>query len=166
MKYYFSDRCSENDSAFTLFEILIVLVIVSVMLYISYPLISNFALYPDSSKNFDKTARILKYLMNKRYSRKFHAVFVKFDFRKNLSEIYYEKDMALKPLKKLKIYKILYKNIRLYEIKTKGKVYKHGFVYEEFSKRYISPPFKLYFLIGNHKKIICVKTYYNKLLIK
>ncbi|MHB1664964.1 MAG: pilus assembly FimT family protein [bacterium] len=167
MKYFNTyNNSNNNNSGFTLFELLIVLVIVSVMFYISYPLVSNFILYPNSSKNFNKTVKVLKYLMDKRHSRKSYTTFIKFDFKKNLLEIYYKKNIILKPLKKFKTYKILYKNIRLYKIKTKGKTYKHGFVYEEFSKIYISPSFKLYFLIKNHKKIIYVKTYYNKVILK
>jgi prepilin-type N-terminal cleavage/methylation domain-containing protein len=157
---------NSNDKGFTLFEVLIVLIIVSIMLYISYPLMSNFILYPNSSVNFDKTVKILKYLMNERYSRKSYTTFIKFDFKKNSIEVYYKKNIRLKPLKTIKAYRILYKNIKLYKIKTKGKTYKHGFVYEEFSKKYISPPFKVYFLIKNNKKMVYVKTYYNKVIIK
>ena len=131
---------------FTLLELLIVLIIVSVMFAVTYPLIANFILYSGSSKDFNKTAKILKYLMNKRYSeKKFPTAFIKFNFRKNMMEIYYEKNLKLRPLKKLKIYKILYKNIRLYKVETKGKVYKNGNIFEEISKNYVSPPFKIFF---------------------
>jgi len=140
-------------NGFTLLELLIVLIIISVMLVITYPLISNFILYPDSSKDFNKTVKILKYLTNKRYSEnKFPAAFIKFDFKKNMMEIYRKKDIKLKPFKKLKIYKILYKNIRLYKIETKGKTYKKGHIFEEISGNYVSPPFKVFFRTGKGKK--------------
>ncbi len=154
-------------SGFTLLELLIVLIIVSVMLAITYPLITNFILYPGSGKDFNKTAKILKYLMNKRYSEnKFPAAFIKFDFKKNMMEIYYKKNLTLKPLKKLKIYKILYKNIRLYKIETKGKTYQKGNIFEEISKNYVSPPFKIFFNFGKGKKALSlnVDTYAGKII--
>ena len=142
---------------FTLLELLIVLIIVSVMLAVAYPLIANFILYSGSSKDFNKTAKILKYLMNKRYSeKKFPTAFIKFNFRKNIMEIYYEnkKKLRLEPFKKLKTYKILYKNISLYKIVTKGKVYKKGNIFEEISKNYVSPPFKIFFNSEKGKKAL------------
>ena len=154
---------------FTLLELLIVLIIVSVMLVITYPLITNLILYPGYGKDFNKTVKILKYLMNKRYSEnKFPAVFVSFDFKKNMTEIYYKnkKNLKLKPFKKLKIYKILYKNIRLYKIETKGKTYKKGHIFEEISENYVSPPFELFFNSGKGKKVLSlnVDTYAGKIV--
>jgi hypothetical protein len=106
--------------------------------------------------------------MDKRYSQKPVAAFIKFDFKKNMSEAYYRKNIRLKPLKTIKTYKILYKNIKLYEIKTKGKTYRNGSVTCEFSKNYVSPPFKLYFSIKNHKEKagIYVNTFYNKVALR
>ncbi len=157
-------------NGFTLLELLIVLIIVSVMLVITYPMISNFILYPGSSKDFNKTAKILKYLMNKRYSEnKFPAAFIKFDFKKNMMEIYYKNksknNLKLKPFKKLKVYKILYKNILLYKIETKGKTFKKGHIFEEISANYVSPPFELFFNSGKGKKTlsISVETYAGKI---
>jgi prepilin-type N-terminal cleavage/methylation domain-containing protein len=152
---------------FTLLELLIVLIIVSVMLVITYPLITNFILYPGYGKDFNKTVKILKYLINKRYSEnKFPAVFIKFDFKSNMMEIYYKKNLKLIPFKKLKVYKILYKNIRLYKIETKGKTYKKGHIFEEISENYVSPPFELFFNSGKVKKALSLKvdTYAGKIV--
>ena len=161
-----------NDlKGFTLLELLIVLIIVSVMLVITYPLIANFILYSGSGKDFNKTAKILKYLMNKRYSEnKLPAAFISFDFKKNMMEIYYKnkKDLRLKPFKKLKTYKIFYNNIRLYKIETKGKTYKRGHIFEEISANYVSPPFELFFNSGNGKKTLSlnVDTYASKIIMQ
>ncbi len=181
---------TDNSKGFTLLELLIVLIIVAVMLAITYPMISNFILYPGYRKNFIKTSKVLKHLMNKRYTEKrFPAAFIKFDFKKNMAEIYYrgsgndnsgdsggknknnslkfKLNFNLKPFKKLKTYKIVYKNIRLYEIETKGKTYKKGHIFEEISQNYVSPPFKILFKTVKSGKILRlnVNTYTNKIII-
>lgn len=142
------------------------------MLIITYPLIGNFILYRGYGKNFNKTVKLIKYLINRRYSEnKFPGAIIKFDFKKNMTEIFYKKQLKLKPLKKIKIYKIQYSNITLYKVETKGKTYKKGCVFEEISKNYVSPPFKVLFYSGGGsrragKKLlyILVKTYDGKVV--
>ncbi len=150
-------------SGFTLLELLVVLIIVSLMLYITYPIIRRNIIYGNKNPNLTKTILLLKYLMSKRFSKfKNKDIFVRFDIKDNYIKIYYKKADRLIPFKKLKLYKIRYNSLRMKEIKSGGKTISRGSYYILISPDYISAPFTIIFSESGVIKKLFINTYINR----
>ena len=151
---------------FTLLELLIVLIIVSLMLYITYPVIKRGLIYGGKSPSIVKTDLLLKYLLSKKYSKfKNKKIFIKFDISNNFLTVDYKKNYSLKVFKKLKLHKITYRSLTIKKIESSGKTISKGSYYVEISSNYVSPPFIIFFSKNGATKKLSVNTYTNEVKI-
>ena len=153
-------------NGFTLLELLVVLIIVSLMLYITYPVIRRGFIYGGKNPSIVKTELLLKYLLGKKYSKfKNKKIFVKFDILNNSLIVDYKKNYRLKAFKKLKFHKITYRSLRIKKIESGGKIISKGSYYVEISSNYVSPPFIVFFSRNGAAKKLFVNTYTNEVKI-
>lgn len=151
---------------FTLLELLIVLIIVSVFLAVTYPRMRNLMLYSGTNSGIIKTKNALNRLLRERYTALSNkAVYVKFNFKKNTLEVFYKKTYKLLPLKSFRDYMIKYKGILLYRIDllqtkrksghflSRGNSKTTAAVYVEISPNAPLYPFYIYFKGAKSGKI-------------
>lgn len=108
-----------GDNGFTLLELLIVLVIISTLLAVTYPKIRGFILYSGTNPGIVKTKNILNELLRVKYTAlSGKTVYVKFNFKKNEIKVLYKKDYKLLPLKTIGNYLLKFKGVKIYGIKS------------------------------------------------
>ncbi len=106
-----------GSGAFTLLELLIVLIIISTLLVITYPKIKDFILYSGTNPYIFKTKRTIDALLRKKYGKLAGKdVYVKFDFKRDEMAVLYKKGYKLMPLKTIRKHIIKFKGIKLYGI--------------------------------------------------
>ncbi|MHB8231975.1 MAG: prepilin-type N-terminal cleavage/methylation domain-containing protein [bacterium] len=155
----------KNGEGFTLLELLIVLVIVGIMLFITYPVIKGDLFSFGGNPRFSRIISILKNKLDDRFERSGKTL-VMFNISKNYMELFYKKGYKIKPEKYRKDYLVRFKTIELKKIVSCGKSVSKGSFYFEVSKNYAGPPFSLYFNAGGSVKILKINTYYNKISVE
>ncbi len=147
--------------AFTLLELLIVLIIVGIFFSISYPVMESRLGGIKSGGPVARTIYTLKYFL-KNKDGKFgkRKIFIKFDIPGNKMQVYFKKIYKLKRFKKYRYNLLKYNNIKLEKIVSAGKTIKSGVFFMEISSSYVSPPVKLYFKENEKNRTVFIDTYY------
>lgn len=150
----------KSGRAFTLLELLVVLVIAGIFFSLSYPVIKN-RLGGRPSDAVTRTVYTVNYfLKNKDGKFENKKIYIKFDFSKNLMEVYFKKEYKLKRFRKFKYGIIKYKDIKLKKIVSAGITKKSGIFFMEISSSHVSPPVRLYFKVNGKKRTVFIDTYY------
>jgi prepilin-type N-terminal cleavage/methylation domain-containing protein len=154
-----------NKKGFTLLELLVVLVIVGIMLFITYPIIKGDLFSFGGNSRFSNVIAVLKDKLGGRFKRG-GKTFIMFNISKGYMELFYKKGYKLKPEKSRKDYLIRFKTFELKKIVSCGKSVSKGKFYLEISKNYVSPPLSLHFNVDGGQKVLKINTYYNKISVE